>query len=483
MTATAVAFIGDDFPYGKVTSQEAKEAIAKAKPKSFWLDSRSRPKAADALAKDISAGLVVVGGGFTGLWTAVNAKIHQPNLDVVLIDSQRIGDGAAGRNGGFVSASLTHGFPNGFSRWESELKDLVELGHENLDEIEDFIKEYAIDADFEWFGEFDVAITQEHADELRQMTETAKKYGEDFTYFDAKEFSKYVKSPLYKGAMLDADCALVNPAKLAWGLRKVALTLGVQIYENSPVIDIDQSVTTVKIKTTLGSIKARRCILATGAFPSLISKVNRMIAPVYDYVLVTEPLSEAQKIALGWNEPFGCSDAFNQFHYFRMTKDSRLLWGGYDAIYHYGSEVSKELEQSDESFVMLAEHLYRTFPALRGIGFSHKWGGAIDTSSRFTPFWGTAMRGKVAYAAGFTGLGVGSSRFASLTLLDLVFGRKTQRTKLAMVRIKPMAFPPEPFKSWAISLTRWSLDKADRNAGKRNLWLKLLDWLGLGFDS
>ena len=280
MTATAVAFVGDDFPYGRVTSQEAKEAIAKAKPKSFWLDSRSRPKAAPALAKDISTGLVVVGGGFTGLWTVINAKIHQPNLDVVLIDSQRIGDGAAGRNGGFVSASLTHGFPNGYGRWEHELTQLVRLGHENLDEIEDFLKEHNIDADFEWFGEFDVAITQEHADELKEMTATAKKYGEDFTFFDAQEFSKYVKSPLYKGAMLDADCALVNPAKLAWGLRKVALKLGVEIYENSPVIELDQSVNGVKLKTALGSIKARRCILATGAFPSLIPKVNRMIAPV-----------------------------------------------------------------------------------------------------------------------------------------------------------------------------------------------------------
>ncbi|GDX17680.1 oxidoreductase [Actinomycetes bacterium] len=483
MTATAVAFVGDDFPYGRVTSQEAKDAISKAKPKSFWLDSKSRPKAAPGLAKDISTGLVIVGGGFTGLWTAINAKIHQPNLDVVLIDSQRIGDGAAGRNGGFVSASLTHGFPNGFGRWEHELTQLVALGHENLDEIEDFLIEHKIDADFEWFGEFDVAITQEHADELREMTATAKKYGEDFTFFDAQEFSKYVKSPLYKGAMLDADCALVNPAKLAWGLRKVALKLGVEIYENSPVLELDQSVNGVKLKTALGSIKARRCVLATGAFPSLVPKVNRMIAPVYDYVLVTEPLTEEQKASIGWNEPFGCSDAFNQFHYFRLTKDGRMLWGGYDAVYHYGNEVIKEYEQSDESFAMLAEHLYRTFPSLRGIGFSHKWGGAIDTCSRFTPFWGTSMRGKVAYVAGFTGLGVGSSRFAALTLLDLVYGRKSERTKLSMVRTKPLPFPPEPFKSWVINLTRWSIDRADHNGGKRNLWLKLLDWLGLGFDS
>jgi glycine/D-amino acid oxidase-like deaminating enzyme len=283
--------------------------------------------------------------------------------------------------------------------------------------------------------------------------------------------------------MLDADCALVNPAKLAWGLRKVALKLGVEIYENSPVLELDQSVNGVKLKTALGSIKARRCILATGAFPSLVPKVNRMIAPVYDYVLVTEPLTEEQKQSIGWNEPFGCSDAFNQFHYFRMTKDGRMLWGGYDAVYHYGNEVIKEYEQSDESFVMLAEHLYRTFPSLRGIDFSHKWGGAIDTCSRFTPFWGTSMRGKVAYVAGFTGLGVGSSRFAALTLLDLVYGRKSERTKLSMVRTKPLPFPPEPFKSWVIALTRWSIDRADHNGGKRNLWLKLLDWLGLGFDS
>jgi glycine/D-amino acid oxidase-like deaminating enzyme len=202
---------------------------------------------------------------------------------------------------------------------------------------------------------------------------------------------------------------------------------------------------------------------------------------VYDYVLVTEPLTPAQWAELGWDGREGISDAFNQFHYFRPTDDGRILWGGYDAIPSTDG-VHAGHDQRPESFAVLAEHLYRTFPAIRGIEFSHRWGGAIDTCTRFSPFWGLANKARVGYVAGFTGLGVGASRFAAATLLDLLAGRETERTELEMVRSKPMPFPPQPFKGVGIGLTRWSLDRADKS-GRRNLWLRSLDRVGLGFDS
>ena len=173
----------------------------------------------------------------------------------------------------------------------------------------------------------------------------------------------------------------------------------------------------------------------------------------------------------------------NQFHYYRLTQDNRILWGGYDAIYHFGHHVRMAYDQRPATFVKLAEHFFTTFPQLEGIGFSHRWGGAIDTCSRFCAFFGTAHHGRVAYALGYTGLGVGASRFGARVMLDLLTGERTELTELELVRSKPIPFPPEPFAYLGVQATRWSLAQADRQSGRRNLWLRALDAAGLGYDS
>jgi glycine/D-amino acid oxidase-like deaminating enzyme len=173
----------------------------------------------------------------------------------------------------------------------------------------------------------------------------------------------------------------------------------------------------------------------------------------------------------------------NQFHYYRLTADNRILWGGYDAIYHFGRAISPAYDQRPVTFQRLASHFFATFPQLEGIRFSHRWGGAIDTCTRFCAFFGTAFGGQAAYAAGYTGLGVGASRFSADVMLDLLGGEPTERTRLSMVRTTPPPFPPEPLAYLGIQFTRWSLDHADRNEGRRNAWLRTLDRLGVGFDS
>jgi glycine/D-amino acid oxidase-like deaminating enzyme len=145
--------------------------------------------------------------------------------------------------------------------------------------------------------------------------------------------------------------------------------------------------------------------------------------------------------------------------------------------------VAPHLENRPASFGLLAEHFFQTFPTLTGLRFTHAWGGVIDTCSRYTAFWGKAYGGKVAYAVGYTGLGSGRIPLRRASDAGLVDDKKTERTELQMVKSKPFPFPPEPFRSPIINFTRWSLDQADRNQGKRNLWLKTLDALGLGFDS
>ena len=173
----------------------------------------------------------------------------------------------------------------------------------------------------------------------------------------------------------------------------------------------------------------------------------------------------------------------NQFHYYRLTADNRILWGGYDAIYHFGRNIRLTYDQRPATFQRLASHFFTTFPQLEGIRFTHRWGGAIDTCTRFCAFYGTAYAGQVAYAAGYTGLGVGATRFGANVMLDLLAGELTERTKLTMVRRTPPPFPPEPLAYLGIQLTRWSLNRADRNEGSRNAWLRMLDGFGVGFES
>jgi glycine/D-amino acid oxidase-like deaminating enzyme len=211
--------------------------------------------------------------------------------------------------------------------------------------------------------------------------------------------------------------------------------------------------------------------------------VRPFILPVYDYVLVTEPLDASQLASIGWRGRQGISDSGNQFHYYRLTADSRILWGGYDAIYHFGNGIDDQFDQRPDTFDTLAHQFFSTFPQLEGVRFTHRWGGAIDTCSRFCAFWGTAYGGRVSYVAGYTGLGVGASRFGAQVALDLLEGQRTERTALRMVRTRPLPFPPEPLRSGVVQLTRWSLDRADRRGGRRNLWLRALDRAGLGFDS
>ena len=241
--------------------------------------------------------------------------------------------------------------------------------------------------------------------------------------------------------------------------------------------------TLVVVGTENGDVRARGVVLATNAFPPLLRAIRRYVVPVYDYALTTEPLTAAQLGAIGWQRRQGLGDAGNQFHYYRLTSDNRILWGGFDAVYRFGGPVRSELDDHDASFARLSQNFFTNFPQLEGVRFTHRWGGAIDTCSRFSVFFGTARRGRVAYATGYTGLGVAASRWGARVALDLLDGRETDSTRSRYVRSKPVPFPPEPARSAVIQLTRNRLAAADRRDGRRGLWLGLLDRIGLGFDS
>ncbi len=462
---------------------ESLRAIADVKLFPYWLDDPAKPESTPPLTSQIETDLAVIGGGFTGLWTALQAKQVDPNRDVVLLEAGEVAIGASGRNGGFCAASLTHTLDNGLSHWEKELPKLIQLGRDNLDGIEATIKRFDIDCDFIRSGEIGVAVEEYQIADLHEEVEQAKQYGVPVHFFDQNEMRARINSPSFLAGAIDMSNAMLNPARLAWGLKRACLGLGVRFFEGTPVTELEERRETILLKTPHGQVKARHVAMATNAFPPLLKHLSLYVVPVYDYALMTEPLSKAQHDAIGWHGREGLSDNANQFHYSQMTSDGRILWGGYDAIYYRNNGVDPHFENRPASFALLADHFSQTFPQLEGLRFTHAWGGVIDTCSRYAVFWGKAYRGKLAYAMGYTGLGVGASRFGARVMLDLLSGKKTELTELQMVKSKPFPFPPEPFRSPIINFTRWSLERADRNAGKRNIWLKTLDALGLGFDS
>lgn len=459
-------------------------ALEDARPSVLWMDRPDRPDPSPPPAGDTTADLVVVGGGFTGLWAAVRAKERNPGRDVVLIEAGRIADQASGRNGGFCSSSLTHGLANGVERFAEEIAVLERLAAANFAAIGSSIAGYGIDCDWHEPGQLSVAVAPELVAGLREGAELARRFGHDVELLDRDAVRAELDSPTYLGALWQRSGeALVDPARLAWGLAGVARAAGVRVHEHTPMTGLGRSGGGVVVRTPTGSIRCGAVVLGTNAFRSSIRAVNRRIAAVYDYVLATEPLTDAQLDAIGWRNRQGVADTANQFHYYRMTADRRIVWGGYDAVYHFGNRIDPRLDQREATHRLLARHFFETFPSLEGLRFSHRWGGVIDTSTRFSVSFGTALDGRVAFAVGYTGLGVGATRFGADVCLDLLDDPASERLRLELVRRAPVPFPPEPLRWAGISLTRRALARADRRGGRRGPWLRVLDALGLGFDS
>lgn len=458
-------------------------ALADSVPTPYWLDRPDCPEPTEPLVGPSTADLVVVGGGFTGLWAAIVAKEADPDRDVMLLEADRAGHTASGRNGGFLSSSLTHGLGNGAARFPEELDRLEALGLDNYRAIGDFVERRGIDCGLRSCGivsvarrDHELAAAADHRDQLVA-------HGHQAELLDRDAVRAELDSPAFLGGVWQRTGeGLVDPGRLAWGLRRVALDLGVRLHEGTPATGIADDGAALGVTTADGRVSARRALLGTNAYRSLVPRLRRYTVPVYDYVLVTEPLTAVQRAAVGWARAQGFADLANLFHYYRLTDDGRILWGGYDAEYHFGSRMDPALEDSPRLYAALARRFFATFPQLESVRFSHRWAGAIDTSTRFSAFFAPVLGGKAVAVAGYTGLGVGASRFGARAGLDLLDGRRTELTELCAVRSMPLAFPPEPVRWLGISATKRAAASADRT-GRRGWWLRTLDRLGLGFDS
>ncbi|MGK2850419.1 MAG: NAD(P)/FAD-dependent oxidoreductase [Candidatus Limnocylindrales bacterium] len=456
---------------------------------SYWLRDPAPSGTADpplAPGERLDVDVAIIGAGFTGLWTAIALTDSDPSLRVAVLEMETVAFGASGRNGGFCEASLTHGLSNGIKHFPDDLERLEREGIQNLQGLIDFTREHGIDCDLEETGTIAFADQPYQVDEFKAWVDEAAEYGEVLEFLDRDAAQVEVHSPLWQAGLRrpPGRDVVLDPAKLCRGIARVARERGVRIHEHTRVTNLDRRAGGVLVTTADGAmVRAAQVVVATSAYSGWMRRLSSLFVPVYDYVLVSEPLTPAQRAAIGWPGREGLSDANNQFHYFRLTADDRILWGGYDAIHYFGSRVDPELDQRPATFEKLEAQFFRAFPQLDGLGFPYRWGGAIDTTSRFTVTFGQTMGGRVTYALGYTGLGVGASRWAAGVVRDFILRPDEDRLRLRIVTSPPVPFPPEPLRSATIDLVRRELDRADRNEGRRGIILQTLDTLGIGFDS
>ena len=450
----------------------------------YWLARRPVSATMPLLGTE-RADVAIVGAGLTGLWTAFFLKQLEPSLGVTIVEREVAAHGASGRNAGILSETIDHSHGLAIQHFgEAEAQRLAALGEENVRELAGFLTDRGIDCDYEPTGRLMVALTDAHLQEARRTVETAQRLGlETYDLLGAEEIRARLDSPLYLGGVSVKGGAILDPVKLVDGLRREAERLGVRVFEQSPVSTVHRAGAGVRLDTPSGSIMAERAVLATSAYTHLLlpAVLHRFI-PLYDYVLVSEPLTADQRAVIGWQGRQSVTDGRSFFNYYRLTPDDRILWGTSEAAYYAGNRVNAACDHSEGHYAALRASFRRHFPALERLEFPYAWGGAICATTRLTPFFGKALGDRIAYGLGYTGHGLGTTRLAGRILAHLALDRPSELLELALVRSHPFPYPPEPLRRWAVSTVTAALRRVDGGAPP-GLLLRLLDRWGLGFSS
>jgi glycine/D-amino acid oxidase-like deaminating enzyme len=432
------------------------------------------------LSGDAQTEFAIIGAGFTGLWTAIFLRELAPNAPITIVDQQWAGFGASGRNAGMMDVTMDHSHALAISHFGfSEAKKMATIGKQNVDEILEFLETNHIQCQQQQTGRFFVALTQAQIEEGKHSLEVAAKLGiSDRRWLNAEEIQNEVRSSLYLGAVFAPGAVILNPFQLVQGLKQYLLQRKVSFFEQTKVREIGST-----IRADSGTLSAKKIIVATDAFTHhLFPKLLSRFIPLYDYILVSDPLTPQQQDAIGWRGRQGITDGRTFFNYYRLTADQRILFGTSEAMYYRGNRVDPGCDHSESHYKSLHESFVRHFPQLRDLNFPYAWGGAIASTTRLTPFFGKLDRGRILYALGYTGHGLGTTRLAGKILAHMALEKRTDLFDLAMVRKQPFPYPPEPFRSIAVKAVTKSLRKVD--LGKQpDLLLQLLDYFKIGFSS
>ncbi len=422
-------------------------ALPRPADRSWWLEEAlSHPEFAGeprpALDRDVSADVVVVGGGYTGMWSAYFLTEREPGLDVVLLEQDICGGGPSGRNGGFV---------NGFyddlwlleERFGDEGRRTAELAARSIDEVGTWCEHHDVDA---WYGATgDLGISTSPAQDavLAEVVADLDRRGFGGVYrpLDTGEVRERFVSPIARGGVHVTHAAHVQPARLARGLRRVLLERGVRIYEHTPVTRF-RSGRAPFAETPAGAVRSERAILGVNAWAAGWDAFRRSLLVRGTYVVVTAPAPEILE-RIRWIGGEGVYDFRTALHYLRTTPDGRIAFGG--AGHAVSTRRIDPRYRYDERSVADLVGDFRTwFPAFRDVALEAAWGGPIDVSGWHLPFFGTLPGGRVHYGLGFTGNGVGPCHLGGRILSGLALGVEDEATRSPLVDTEPKRFPREP---------------------------------------
>lgn len=450
----------------------------------YWLATR-RHEPQPRLEGDARADVAIIGAGYTGVWTALFLKEIDPGADIVVVEQGVAAYGASGRNAGMLAETIDHSHQLAIRHFGlEEARFLAHLGRENIEEMFAFLSQRGIDCELERTGRLLVALTAGQIEDCRHTVEAAERLGvADYRILSASEVRSELDSPLYLGGVMVPSGGILNPAGLVDGLLRAAVSEGVRVFEQSRVTRIDQTRAGVVLKTDAGALIARKAILAMSAYTHhLIPGVLRRFIPLYDYILVSEPLATRQLASIGWQRRQAVTDGRTFFNYYRLTSHNRIVWGTSEATYFRPNRVDPTCDHSDPHYASLRASFKRHFPSLAEIEFPYAWGGPICSTTRMTPFFGSAGSGRILYALGFTGHGIGSTRLAGRILAHLALERSHPLLDLTIVRRKPFPYPPEPLRGIAVSAVTAALRRVDAGHNP-SLLLRILDMAGIGFSS
>jgi glycine/D-amino acid oxidase-like deaminating enzyme len=497
----------------------------------FWLAGRKRESDPPLIGRR-EADIAIIGAGLTGLWTAIFLKRFDPEQDVVVVEQGTAAFGASGRNAGMLGEGIDHSHELAIAHFgRREAVRMAGLGVENIRAMLQFLEERGIDCDLERTGQMHVALLPSQVEELRESAEVARGLGLDhFRFLDAAETRAELHCDRFQGALLNPNSCILDPVKLVEGLKREAAKMGVVFHERTRVTAIERANGGMRVRSVHvpgaegppaarmeatgvaaerlqaaakrlkaaaaraqaseapppgaeGELVARRLILATNAYSHhLFPRLLRRFIPLYDYILVSEPLSGDQMARIGWRQRQGVTDTRSFFKYYRLTADNRILWGTSEAAYYSGNRVDAGCDHSERHYAELRDSFRRHFPQLGELQFPYAWGGPICSTTRFTPFFGSAEGGRVLYGLGYTGHGLGNTHLAGQILAHMALERKSPLLDLALVRKHPFPYPPEPLRTWAVKAVTKALRRVDAG-GRPGLLLRILDLMGIGLSS
>ncbi len=410
------------------------------------------------------ADVVILGGGYTGMWTAWLLKEREPGLDVVLLEAdERCGSGPSGRNGGFCSG-MWEDLPALVRRFgDAGALRIARAAERSVTEIGDWLAAHDVDAWCTRAGHLTVATSPAQDGAWVELIREAERLGvgtERFVELDVDAVRARCNSPVFRTGVFQPDGVILQPARLALGLRRELLARGVRIHERSPVARFAAG-PPVRVETTAGAtVEAPHGVLALGAWTSAIRRFHRAIVPRGTSIVLTRPAPKRLE-ELGWTGGEGIGDRRTALHYLRTTPDGRIAFGAAGARAGSGTGLGPRLRYDPPTMVKLVDDFLRFFPSWRDVGFEAAWGGPMDVTALHLPFFGTFPGGALHHGAGYTGGGVGPSHLGGQILSGLVLGIEDDATTLPLVHHEPASFPPEPLLSVGAAVAQAAIVRKD----------------------